>query len=193
MGLDDRYSMRQIFWFFLIFTWITLIGMIVFSLLGVGVILEDFSIMLQLIFLHVYISSPLLPATFKAPMLGAERMEDLNYFANSTALGIEQQWFGDYESPSPFIFQQYNPDNFFLRAFYPTIIINIVYFAWFMIWLGVHKLELLDATTSRFARFFKNIPSRPINFIDQIWRYQFVTTMFASFVQFYSIRNSTSL
>ena len=41
--------------------------MIICAFFGIGVIFEDFSIMLQVLFLHIYISSKLLPATFKAP------------------------------------------------------------------------------------------------------------------------------
>jgi hypothetical protein len=69
--------------------------------------------MLQLLFLHVYISSALLPATFKAPMFGLYRMEHLNYFASPHARQIEWQWFKGYEHPSPYIFQQYNKDILF--------------------------------------------------------------------------------
>lgn len=62
--------------------------MIVCIFLGIGVIFEEFSIMLQLLFLHVYISSALLPATFKAPLIGLHRMEHLNYFADPHAQQI---------------------------------------------------------------------------------------------------------
>ena len=62
--------MNQIYWFFIIFQWIALIGMIISTFCGVSVIMEEFSILLQLLFLHVYVASYVLPATFKAPMRG---------------------------------------------------------------------------------------------------------------------------
>lgn len=67
---DDQVSTTQLYWFFNFFQWFALITMIVCILLGIGVVFEEFSIVLQLLFLHVYISMPLLPATFRAPMWG---------------------------------------------------------------------------------------------------------------------------
>lgn len=56
--------------------------MIVCVMLGVGVVFEEFSIMLQLIYYHIYITSALLPPTIKVPLANAVRMEHLNYFAD---------------------------------------------------------------------------------------------------------------
>jgi hypothetical protein len=56
--------------------------MIVCVMLGVGVVFEEFSIMLQLIYYHIYITSILLPPSIKVPLANAVRMEHLNYFAN---------------------------------------------------------------------------------------------------------------
>lgn len=70
LNKDDSISVNQLYWFFRFFQWFTLIVMIICALLGVGVIFEDFSIMLQILFLHVYISSNLLPATYKGSMWG---------------------------------------------------------------------------------------------------------------------------
>ena len=167
--------------------------MIVCAMLGVGVVFEEFSILLQLLFLHVYISSALLPATYKAPLVGLERMENLNYFADPQAQSIEEQWFHGYEYPSPYIFQQYNKDILFERSFYPTIIINLIYLVWFIILMVCYKLiPKFQTSTSNVLGFFRNIPARPINFIDQIWRYQFITTMWSAFMQFQILKNDTS-
>ncbi len=40
--------------------------------------------------------------------------------------------------------------------------------------------------------FFRNIPARPLNFMDQIWRYQFITTMWSAFMQFHYLKNDTA-
>lgn len=120
-------------------------------------------------------------------------MENLNYFAEGNARDIEQQWFGDFVNPSPFIFQQYNVDNYFARSFYPIIIINIVYVLWFLLLLLLNKcIASFRDSDSNFLRFVRNIPQRPINYFDQIWRYQFLTTMWASFIQFYSVQTDTA-
>lgn len=74
LNKDDEISVFQLYWFFRTFQWFALIVMIICAFFGFGVVFEDFSIMLQILFLHVYISSNLLPATFKAPMWGLERI-----------------------------------------------------------------------------------------------------------------------
>lgn len=145
--------------------------------------------MLQMLFLHVYISSNLLPATFKAPMWGLERMENLNYFTDAHRTAIESQWFGsNFVYPSPYIFQQFNVDIYFARSFYPTIIINIIYLIWFLLLVVARKFIKKFKNSSAFViTFLRNIPERPINYIDQIWRYQFLTTCWAAFMQFYNL------
>lgn len=74
LPVDDLVSTTQIYWFYRIFQWFALITMIVCIMLGIGVVFEEFSIMLQLLFLHVYISSALQPASYRAPMIGLSRM-----------------------------------------------------------------------------------------------------------------------
>lgn len=44
---------------------------------------------------------------------------------------------------------------------------------------------------NKVIKFFRDIPQRPLNYIDQIWRYQFITTMWSSFIQFSSFNGST--
>lgn len=60
--------------------------MIVCVMLGVGVVFEEFSIMMQIIYYHIYITSTLLPPTVKVPLANAVRMEHLNYFADIAAI-----------------------------------------------------------------------------------------------------------
>ena len=189
---DHRISMNQVYWFYRFFQWFALILMIITVMLGIGIVMEEFSILLQLLFLHVYISSHLLPATFKAPLEGLERMENLNYFADNDISSIEKQWFGDYEHPSPYFFQQFNKDILFLRSFYPTIIINLIYLGWFILMKVVCSLKPLKESKALFVKFLRSIPDRPLNFIDQIWRYQFITTIWAAFMQFYILKTDTA-
>jgi hypothetical protein len=111
--------------------------MIICVMLGVSVVFEEFSIMLQLIYYHIYITSALLPPTIKVPLSNAVRMEHLNYFADIGS--IEKSLFGDLSYPSDFIFQQFNVDVYFLRSFYPIMIINAIYIGWFLINFILYK------------------------------------------------------
>jgi len=112
-------------------------------------------------------------------------MEHLNYFANSHATSIEDSWFGDLIFPSDYIYQQFNVDIYFARSFYPTIIINLIYLGWFIILLVLNRFwSTFRNSPIKIVKFLRDIPQRPINYFDQIWRYQFLTTMWASMLQF---------
>mgnify|MGYP000170961306 CR=1 FL=1 len=129
---DTRKSMQQLSDFFTFFTWFTLIVMIVAVGLGVGVVFEEFSQMMGLIFLHIYITSWLLPPTLKIPLSHAFRMEHLNYFGDIQK--IENNLFGlDPRMTTNFVFRQFNIDVYFLRSIYPILIINAIFIGWFII------------------------------------------------------------
>lgn len=49
--------MAQVGTFYDIFQWFSLITMIVFAFFGIGIILEEFSILVQILFLHIYVST----------------------------------------------------------------------------------------------------------------------------------------
>lgn len=65
---DTRLSISQVGSFFRFFTWFSLIVMIVCVMLGVGVVFEEFSIMMQIIYYHIYITSLILPPSVKLPL-----------------------------------------------------------------------------------------------------------------------------
>lgn len=70
--------------FFTVISWITIVSTIILTLLGISVITQHLSLLLQLIFLHVYIYTEYLPASFKSVVGGLWRMENLNYFTKDT-------------------------------------------------------------------------------------------------------------
>lgn len=68
-----------------------------------------------------------------------------------------------------------------------------MYLIWFIILFVLYKVwPKFQTSTSTIVGFFRNIPARPLNFIDQIWRYQFITTMWAAFMQFHILKNDTA-
>lgn len=89
----------------------------------------------------------------------------------------------------PVRFYLFNTDINFIREFYPIIIINIIYFLWFLcLKIGRYYLnkDLIDEEKTLLHRLLDNIAGRVINFCDQIWRYQFLATMWFCFIQFYN-------
>lgn len=86
---------------------------------------------------------------------------------------------------SNFIFQQFNVDVLFLRSFYPIMIINAIYLGWFIILKILYSaVPSFQSSENRIVRFLRSIPQRPVAYFDQIWRYQFLATMWACMLQF---------
>ena len=136
--------MDQLSFFFEFFTWYSLIIMIVAVGCGVGVVFEEFSQMMQIIFLHIYITSQLLPPTVKVPLSNAHQEEHLTYFANNQ---VEDNLFGlTPKIPSNIIFLQYNIDVFFTRSIYPILIILAVFLGWFIILFILFKIPVLKSS-----------------------------------------------
>ncbi len=87
--------------------------------------------------------------------------------------------------PGDKIFKQYNVDVYFLRSFYPIMIINAIYIGWFIINYLIYRfLPICKNSDHKAIRFMRSIPQRPLAYFDQIWRYQFLTTMWACMLQF---------
>lgn len=72
--MNEWDSIRRYSTFFEVLTWIAIIGVIVLSFFGNSVIMQEFSILLQIVFLHVYIFSEYLPINFKNTIKGLQRM-----------------------------------------------------------------------------------------------------------------------
>ena len=141
--------------------------------------------MMQIIYYHIYITSLILPPSIKLPLAEAVRMEHLNYFADIRS--IENSLFGGLINPADYIFQQYNIDVYFLRSFYPILIINAIYIGWLIILSILYRaIAACKESENKFFRFCRSIPQRPVAYFDQIWRYQFLATMWACMLQFTS-------
>ena len=120
-------------------------------------------------------------------------MENLNFFAYSHARNIEESWFKHVEQQSPYPFTQYNIDVYFTRSFYAIIIINLIYLFWFLVLLlSLKFVKPFRNSSNRVVKFFRDIPQRPLNYFDQIWRYQFITTMWACFLQFHNFKGPSA-
>lgn len=92
----------------------------------------------------------------------------------------------------PVRFFLFNTDINFTRQFYPIIIINLAYLGWFAALVVARRYllsrGLMEEEKPFFHRAVDNIVCRPINYIDQIWRYQFLATIWFCFLQFYNLK-----
>lgn len=67
-------------WLFTAAAWIAVIGIIIAVFSGFGIVVEEYVLLLQVIFLHVYIASDYLPLTFRDVVGGLSLVENLNFF-----------------------------------------------------------------------------------------------------------------
>lgn len=67
-------------WLFTAAAWIAVIGIIIAVFSGFGIVVEEYVLLLQAIFLHVYIASDYLPLTFRDVVGGLSLVENLNFF-----------------------------------------------------------------------------------------------------------------
>lgn len=157
---------------------------------GYGVVTEDYIIGLQMVFLHVYIATDYLPLTFRLSLAGLSPLENLNFFIPAHRHSIEQQWMGNVVQDGPPRFQFVRTDINFLRGFYPVIIINAVYLIWFFLLRVARRVVnrgLIDEEKGVLNKFLDNTAGRLLNTTDQIWRYQFLATLWACFLQFHNL------
>lgn len=75
-------------------------------------------------------------------------------------------------------------DVYFLRSIYPILIINAIFIGWFIIFKLLLCVQGFRNSSNKFIRFFRSIPTRPVAFFDQIWRYQYLPVMWACMLQF---------
>jgi hypothetical protein len=174
---------------FSVAAWVAVILAILGVLSGYGIVVEEYVLTLQVLFLHVYIAADYIPLTFRDTIGGLNLIENLNFLIPSHSEAIEHQWMGNVIQNGPVRFYLFNTDINFLRQFFPIIIINIAYLIWFLIVFLARKRVnsgLIEEEKGVLHRLLDNVGGRAINFADQIWRYQFLATVWACMVQFYN-------
>lgn len=173
-----------------IFVWAVLIGNLICIPINKGIIWEEFILSLQLIFLHCFIYSEYLPATIKTPLKRLQRIEDLNIFLPNEAKSLETTFVGNIVQDSPLRFTQHQTDINFTRAVYAIIIVNIFYLCWFLLNLGLYqalrRVDQRNYVQERIKNLTSRVATRKINYFDQIWRYQFVSIIWAFLLQSYN-------
>jgi hypothetical protein len=110
VAVIDKFSI-----IFEISAWIGVISIIMAILVGYGLVVEEYIISLQLIFLHVYIAADYLPLTFRDVIGGLHIVENLNFFLPSIGRSIEREWMGNVVQTGPVRFFLFNSDINFLR------------------------------------------------------------------------------
>lgn len=148
---------NNIYGFFKGITYMVLYASLPLCALGFNLITEEFTIALQLAFLHIYIISNELPATFKLSLEGMSPIEHLNYFGISLRDKIEGAILPDnHLQKSPHTFEQYKKDITYIRGIYPIVIINIIYVVYYVLLiLAFNFIKPLQQSQNLFIRWFK--------------------------------------
>lgn len=175
--------------FLSIVSWIAVIGYIIAVPFSYGVIFEDLIINLQTVFLLIYINPEFLPFSLSKSLAGLERMENLDFLIENHYTGISTSWLGNVIQNTPLYLTQFKIDLNFTRALIPIILINVVFVVWFVVSALLNrKLENdIDSgkrETTKFTILVHSIGGRPLNYFDQIFRIQFMVTVWLSLIQF---------
>ena len=186
-------SKQSFAYLFSVVAWLAVILVFMANLIGYGVTVEQFIVSLQILFMHIYLGCEYLPLTFRDVIGGLNVVQSLNFFVPAHKEAV-QGWLGDSSKNIPVRFFLYSSETFFLQQFYAIIIVNFIYLIWFgFVYYAGKRIneELIDEEKQIHHRVIDNIANRVINFFDQIWRYQFLSTIWFCFVQFYGISSAS--
>ena len=112
-------------------SWLGIILALIALPLGHTMVIEEYILSIQIIFIHIYIFSSYLPSSLRVPLSGLSRIQNLNYFIPEHGTFVERILLGDTVQDSPLRFAQYHHDNNFTRAIYPILLVNVFLLLWF--------------------------------------------------------------
>lgn len=116
------------------------IGLLSFAV-GMSAAFDDFFILCQLIFVHVFIQLEYNPPSIRIPFSGLHIVQFLEWFPWAGRQSLEQSIIPtNLIQYSPIVFEQYYEDIVFTRAIYQTILYFIVLL---IFWSVMHMLLLV--------------------------------------------------
>ena len=83
----------------------------------------------------------------------------------------------------------------FVRAFLPILLSLALFMLWFVVLVALKKwclpLSVPDDNRTMFHKMADNIVCRLVNFLDSIWRYQFIAILMICIMQFIAYRQAS--
>lgn len=139
--VTDRSSLRNLFNLFRGCAILALFIGIVSFLFGMSAAFDDFFLLCQLVFVHVFIQLPWNPPSLRVPLNGLHIVQFMEWLPAPARTGIEQAILpSNLYQPTPLSFQQYFTDVAFARMIYHTIL----FFALILsLWLIMHIILLI--------------------------------------------------
>ena len=163
--------------------------------LGFSYLFDDLFVLCQLIFVHIFIQSPWLAATFKLPISGMYLVQFMAWLPAEARAPIERSIYSqpDYYQRSPIVYEQYWTDINFIRAIYHTLIFlaaMAVFYLLLRIINSIYRPQLLNILSAKqrqpglVSRHYFSLIKRKMVFIDRILRFTFFTVVWAANLQF---------
>jgi hypothetical protein len=149
---------------------------------------------LQILFLHVYLFSKYLPINFRDSISGLQILENLNFLPTKSTLSPQNILIENLIKDSPMKFQMFDTDINFTLAFTPILMLNIFFILWFMfLFIAKRFIYRKNSFQQRdlmqiHEKILYDIVHRKINYFDQIWRMQFLCTIWICLLQFYNFQ-----
>jgi hypothetical protein len=166
---------------FSVISWMAVIAMLIAILTGFGVVTEEHIIALQILYLHVYIGYNMLPLSFRDSVSNLRTVGFLHFFPEAM---VQSEW-----SLNPEAMYELAPHEFsFFYAFLPIFSCLILFTLWFLVLVALKKwflpYSIPDESRSPLHKLADRIVCRWVNFIDSIWRYQFIAIILICVMQF---------
>jgi hypothetical protein len=169
------------------------IGMASF-LVGMSAAFDDFLLLCQLIFVHVFIMLRDSPPSVRVPFDGLSIVQFLAWLPWPARTSIEEAIIPkDYYQYSPIVYEQYYYDIVFARTIYQPI---LFFAAIFLFWAILHiVLSVLGAKNSNvkytnyIVHYYYNYDFKKAVFIDKIVRFAYFAVVWACVLQFTHLKN----
>jgi hypothetical protein len=189
--INDRSSLRNLFNLFRGCAILALFIGLASFIVGMSSAFDDFFILCQLIFVHVFIQMDYNPPSIRIPFAGLHIVQFLEWLPSAARVAIEEAILpATLYQPCDLTFQQYYQDVTFARTIYFTIL----YFALLMaLWLLVHIFLLIydskhPQEQTKYSNFlvyyYKQYNMKILVCVDKMVRFAYFTICWACFLQF---------
>lgn len=187
--VGDRSALRDFFNIFRGCAILALfIGMASF-IFGMSAAFDDFFILCQVIFVHVFIQMDYNPPSIRIPFTGLHIVQFLEWLPSAARISIEDGIIPkNLYQPNHLTFQQYYEDVTFARTIYHSILFVALMFA---IWLIIHVILLIYESKhpndtehkNFFVYYYQQYSSKTFVFVDKVARFVYFTVCWACVLQ----------
>jgi len=189
-SIGDRSSLRNLFNLFRGCAILALFIGLVSFLVGMSAAFDDFFILCQLIFVHIFIQMEYNPPSLRIPFTGLHIVQFIEWLPSAARTSIESGILpANLYQPCSLIFQQYYEDVAFARTVYHailfiglTLVIWVIIHVFLLIYDSRHPNEQAKYNNF-FVYYYKQYNSKVFVFVDKVARFCYFTFAWSCILQ----------